>query len=239
MKLKILVVKFFRLLGFNISKIKKPQDLTPFLFHHFNIDLLLDVGANSGQYSLLARRNGYSGSIISFEPLSSAHKKLIVNAKNDNYWKVYPRCGIGSSISELTINISKNSYSSSLLDILPSHTDAAPESKYIGKETVNIKTLDSLFDENLFNLHHKSIYLKIDTQGFEKEVLEGSLTSLQYIKCVELELSVILLYKNQNLYDFFFKFMRENGFELWTLSPGISDPKSGQLLQFDAIFFKK
>jgi len=55
-----------------------------------NIDLILDVGANVGQFAMDIRNEiGYTGQIISFEPLSSAFKLLKVNSKNNMHWKVY------------------------------------------------------------------------------------------------------------------------------------------------------
>jgi hypothetical protein len=85
----------------------------------------------------------------------------------------------------------------------------------------------------------KKVFLKIDTQGFEAHVLAGALKSLQSIFAVQLELSLVPLYANQELYRYFLKFFEEQGFYLWQIIPGFIDNDSGQSLQFDAIFLRK
>lgn len=207
----------------------------PPLRHH-NIDLLFDVGANTGQYATNARREGYSGQIVSFEPLRQAHAALTTNARNDAQWFVHDRVAIGSRIGEVEINVSKNSYSSSILPILESHTSAAPQSVYTDIEDVPLETIDSIFSK-YFRTGQKT-YLKIDTQGYEAEVLSGAEQSLPDIFAVELELSTVPLYEGQLLYDYFINYLTNRGFLLWALMPGFSNAETGQMLQFDAVFVR-
>ena len=93
----------------------------------FATDVILDVGANTGQFAKNLRASGYHGHIISFEPLSSAHAILASAATSDSLWDVAERCAVGASDSWTTINIAGNSYSSSLLPMLDLHREAAPE----------------------------------------------------------------------------------------------------------------
>ena len=81
--------------------------------------------------------------------------------------------------------------------------------------------------------------MKIDTQGFEKNVLEGSINSLKYINGIQIELSLKPLYKGSLLYLDMIKYMKRYNFELVSLENGFSDHKTGELLQVDGIFFKK
>lgn len=199
----------------------------------FEIDLLLDVGANIGQYASLARGNGYKGSIVSFEPLKDAHSFLVKISKSDSLWSVHPRCAIGSDDAMIDINVAKNSYSSSVLPILESHVSAAPKSQYIKKYKTNLVKLDSIFDKFYDS---KKIFLKIDTQGYEKEVLDGVSQNLKNISVVQLELSTVYLYEGQELYDYYFSFFDKKDFTLWSLEKGFSDKNSGKMLQFDAVF---
>ena len=93
--------------------------------------------------------------------------------------------------------------------------------------------MDSIFDQ----FHDsKKIFLKIDTQGYEKEVLNGLCQNLKNINVIQLELSTVYLYEGQELYDHYFSFFDKNGFALWSLEQGFSDKNSGRMLQFDAIF---
>lgn len=203
---------------------------------HHQIDVLLDVGANQGQYARKLRELGYRGKIISFEPLPAAHETLLELAKDDPLWTIHPRCAVGSAVGETEINVSKNSYSSSILPIMKTHVDAAANAAYVGKAKVDVITLDSVFSQ--YCKAGDKIFLKIDTQGFEGEVLKGAMNILPNMAVVQLEMSIVPLYEGQRLYDYFFDFFKERGFFLWALERGFYDPVTGQNLQFDATFVR-
>lgn len=203
-----------------------------------NINLILDVGANVGQYgSELRGHVGYKGRIVSFEPMSLAHEVLTKAAAKDDQWDVSKRVAIGAKQGEIAINISHNSVSSSVLPILESHTSAEPESRYKGSESVPLVTLDSVamkyFSDGTVG------FLKIDTQGYESQVLEGAEKTLASIVGVQLELSLVPLYVGQMLMPELIARMTELGFDLWGISPTFADPESGRMLQVDATFFKR
>jgi FkbM family methyltransferase len=217
--------------GLKVSRISL---LPPPLLYH-KIGLLLDVGANVGQFASEARYQGYSGRIVSFEPLSKAHRELNAKASKDQAWIIHERCALGSAPGEAEINVSRNFQSSSLRSMLAACQKAAPDAVYFAKERIQVITLDSIF--KTYRRDGENVYLKIDTQGYEKEVLDGAKESIKHIKAIQLELSVVPLYESQSLYEYFFQFLREQGFELWALMPDFfSDPKTGRLLQFDGIF---
>jgi len=202
----------------------------------YKIDTVLDIGANSGQFAQQMRVDiGFTGRILSFEPLSTAFQSLQMNAQNDQAWEVF-NYAIGDTEEKQEINIAGNSYSSSLLNMLPSHLKSAPDSKYIGKETIDIKTLDSVF-ENLCKTA-KNVYLKIDTQGFESKVLKGAENSLAHIDTVQMEMSLIPLYDGELLLNEMLSIMSKKGYALIAIEQGFSDPASGQLLQVDGIFHR-
>src|SRR5262249_25228525 len=104
------------------------------VLHSFKPSLVLDVGANEGQYALFLRRMGYSGQIISYDPLSFAYEKLRAIAAPDPNWRVGPGVGCGAIDSKWVINVAGNPASSSLLPMLAAHVDAAPASAYRGTE---------------------------------------------------------------------------------------------------------
>ncbi len=228
---KKLVKTSFNFLGLELRKSTPP--LPPPTLHH-NIDIIFDVGANIGQYALLTRKEGFKRRIVSFEPLPDAHQKLSLNAEKDALWTAHPRCAVGSNLGSTKINISRNSYSSSILPMLDAHSTAAPESIYVGEVETPVITLDSVFDS--YRNQSERIFLKIDTQGYESEVLAGCLSKLPQIKAVQLELSTVPLYEGQELYRYFFDFFESNGFYLWSILPGFANSATGQHLQFDAVF---
>ena len=90
-----------------------------------------------------------------------------------------------------------------------------------------------------WKLINSPICLKIDTQGYEYEILSGGAETLSLVTAVQIELSIIELYQGQKLYKYFIEFFENKNFILYDIIPGFSNKKTGQLLQFDAIFVKK
>ncbi len=207
------------------------------LLKHYKINLIFDVGANTGQYAKELFSYGYKGKILSFEPLSDAHNILVNAAKNISNWKVADRCALGDIDEEIDINITENSVSSSLLEVLPDHVDAAPKSKIIGKEKVKVFRLDSIADKYISD--NDIVFLKIDTQGYEEKVLKGAKETLKKIKGVELELSLVKLFDGQKLYLELIEMMNQEGFSLHSVEPAFTDKKTGRLLQVNGLFFRE
>jgi FkbM family methyltransferase len=200
------------------------------------VDLVLDVGANDGGYGRMLRQTGYRGDILSFEPLSAAHAALLLATAGDARWHVAPRGALGDADGEVTINIAGNSTSSSILPMGQLHADAAPTSRYQGQEVTALRRLDGIDHPALQSA--RSVLLKIDTQGYEMAVLRGAGALLQRIRGVQVELSVVPLYEGQPVFDQVLGFLRDQGFELWDVSPGFVDPQSGRMLQFDGMFYR-
>ena len=201
------------------------------------INVVFDVGANIGQFAKDLRSAGYDGEIVSFEPLSTAHIKLLSNAKKDKKWLIHSRCAIGDDNGKININISQNSVSSSVLPIKEKHISAAPASTYISTENVNKCTLDSVSEKYLRS--NSRFFIKIDTQGFEWEVLDGAKNTISNAIGIICEISFVPLYNNQHLWRDIIDRLEKEGFVLWALQKGLTDPKSGQSLQMDAIFVRK
>lgn len=217
--------------GFRLSRYRPPP---PDPLHALGIDLLLDVGASVGKYAQTVRERGYTGRLVSFEPLPAAHAVLARRASGDPLWQVHERCALGAAAGEAMVNIAGNSYSSSLLPMLPAHAEAAPQSVYVGQAATPVVALDDVFAQ--YRGDAKRIYLKIDTQGFEAEVLAGAARTLPEIFAVHMELSIVPLYEGQKLYPHFFDFFAAQGFELWGLEEEFVDPRTGRMLQFNATF---
>lgn len=234
-KVKDLALKF----GVEMNRYNPKQSQSARLAKHLrqhNIELVLDVGANDGGYGRHLRKIGYEKDIISFEPLSDAHKLLITSAMGDSRWHVAPQMAIGEFDGEITINIAGNSTSSSILNMESQHEDAAPQSRYIGSEQIPIHKLDTFAHPLL--LSHSNIFLKIDTQGYEMQVLEGGKNLLNRISGVQVEMSLIPLYHGQRLYLDVIGYLTSLGFELWNVIPGFTDPRTGRMLQMDGVFFR-
>jgi FkbM family methyltransferase len=199
------------------------------------IDVLLDVGANEGQYAVRMRRAGFDGRIASFEPLSAAFAALERRAAEDRRWDAR-RIALSDADGHADIHVAGNSTSSSLLDMGERHLRSAPESAYVGTEQVPTMRLDSLWDDLVRD--GERVFLKLDVQGFEMHVLRGATRALGELRGVQAELALTPLYEGDSPWRTVVDRLGELGFELVGVEPGFADPGSGRMLQFDGLFLR-
>jgi len=199
-----------------------------------DINLVLDVGANTGQYGKSIRDIGYKGRIVSFEPLTSAFRQLEICSGNDTNWDVV-NIALGNEDGMAEINISTNSQSSSILNMLPKHVAMAPGSAYVGKEEIVIRKLDTIFAD--FYTPSSNVYLKIDAQGFEKNIIDGAENVLDRISGIQMELSLVPLYEGETLLGDMINYMQARNYILMSVEPTYGNSDTGQLLQVDCLFF--
>lgn len=199
-----------------------------------DIDTVLDIGANEGQYAALVRAAGYSGRIVSVEPLPDAFDRLVRRSRTDPRW-VGERRAVGAKIGRITIRVSANSYSSSVLPLTTAHLDVAPESRVVKSIEVDVTTVAALAEAH--DLAPDHTLLKIDTQGFEGAVLDGAGAWLDRVAAVQLEVSHVELYVGQALEPELTARLASHGLVPWTNDPGIS-AANGRLLQSDVLFVR-
>ncbi len=203
---------------------------------HFDIGLVLDIGANVGQFAGELFDNGYAGRIISVEPLPQAHAQLVAAAARQPRWQAFERVALGAEDGMVTLQVAGNSVSSSVLPMLERHVQAAPGSRPTQAIEVRQTTLDAAFAGQL---PQTPTLLKIDTQGYERQVLAGGMRCLAQVPMVLLELSTVPLYDGQWLWTDAIAFLQEQGFELWFLHPDFSDPLTGRVLQYNGLFARR
>jgi FkbM family methyltransferase len=203
--------------------------------HH--VDVVLDVGANSGQYATSLREADFTGRIVSFEPLSAPFARLARSASADPRWDCR-QCALGDVDQTVTMNVAGNSgASSSILPMLQAHRDAFPRANYVGVEDVTVRRLDTAASEFLWP--GEAAFLKIDVQGFERQVITGASSTIDH-HCVgmQLELSLAPLYEGGMLIREALDLMDSLGFVLAGLAPGFIDVRNGRVLQADGVFFR-
>jgi len=201
------------------------------------IDLLLDVGANQGQFARLARLVGYQGEIVSFEPLSRYHEDLRRAAALDGRWRIVPGA-IGSEAAELELNVYENDSFSSLHPI-----NAAGQSRFgglvnvTGVERVRVQTLDSLWPE-LSGGATRRVMLKTDTQGHDLAVLAGAGLVLRDTHAIFTEASIQPIYAGTPLFFELAAWLQARGFLLSGVFPLAHRPENLSLIEIDAFFTK-
>jgi FkbM family methyltransferase len=201
------------------------------------VDVVLDVGANSGQYATGLREANFDRRIVSFEPLAGPFSILERTVSGDPLWDCR-QCALGDYDGKTSMNIAGNAgESSSILPMLTAHRDAFPQANYVGTEDVTIYRLDSVAPEML--RPNDVAFLKIDVQGFENQVIAGGKSTVRD-RCVgmQIELSFVPLYEGGMLIQEALDLVYSLGFTLTGFVPFFFDIRAGRLLQADGVFFR-
>lgn len=200
------------------------------------INVAIDVGAHAGEFASSLRHEGYGGKMISFEPQAQMFRQLKLAARDDPLWTCRNHA-VGSAAGEIDLNISGNEgFSSSIRPMAAIHEAAEPGSSYVNSEAVEVVTLDEALGNSL--THADRPFLKVDTQGYESEVLAGASETLGRCRLVELELVLVELYEGQALFAELVEQMSRHGFLLTDVESGFQDRRSHQLLQIDGLFIR-
>lgn len=202
---------------------------------YLDLGTVLDVGGNIGQYGAALRASGFKGRIISCEPLSDAYPHLERRAHGDPGWTTL-NTAVGTEPGEIEINVSANSYSSSILPMTDAHSLAAPGSEYVRSEKVAMTTVAEIIRAH--RIDPAGTLLKVDTQGYEGQVLDGAGEALSNFAAVQLELSMVPLYDGAPLFEDLVDRMQDAGFGIFALEGGFGDPRTGRMLQCDGFFVR-
>lgn len=198
------------------------------------IDILIDGGANRGQYASWARRCGFGGKIISFEPEAESFRALAASAGADDMWECH-NLALGPSDGEVDLHVSRSSLGTSVLRPNEAHLRAWPDDLAVGIERVSMRSLSSLLPS--LGCAGRNVYLKLDVEGFELAVLEGAGLLLDCVTLLELELSLICLYHGAPVFHDVLNFLTGRGFSIVALEQNHGDDReSGQMLMVDGIF---
>ena len=192
------------------------------LFDRCAIGCVIDVGANTGQYAGFLRDEvGFTGLIVSIEPLAECFDRLERAAAADANWLVV-NCALGSAETEATLNVMAYDQLSSFLE--PNNDGAphmAPLNRVCRRVRVPVRRLDAVLAELETDRRLGPIYLKLDTQGFDLEVIKGAGAALPRIRALQTELSVVPIYDRMPDWQTALATLQGQGFELsglWTVN---------------------
>ena len=238
------VLKASRSFGYDIVPLREMKE-RDFALHlsqlleRLKVDCVLDVGANIGQYhDFLRDRVYYDGPIVSFEPVSRQVELLRERARGDRDWHI-ESYALGSSEGSLPIKVMVSDQFSSFLE-----PDNSRIHDYDGLnvphhvETVAVRTLDAVLPGLRQRLKFSRPYLKLDTQGFDLEVLQGSHQSLRDVRGLQTEASVIGIYKNMPGYMDSIRYLDQRGFDVTGFYP-VSRDRALRLIEFDCVMVNR
>jgi FkbM family methyltransferase len=201
------------------------------------ITLVLDIGANEGQYAERLRRAGYAGRIVSFEPQAAAHSALSGRAAGDPAWQVAPPLALGEAAGKATLNLSADSGMSSLHGFDDGMAELLDSARFVGSEEVATDRLDAVFDS--YAGANDQVLVKIDTQGSEEAVLAGGAGVLQRIRLFQVELSLVPVYAEQPDWRTMVAWFDSHGFDLVLIIPGYFNRRTARLIEMDGLFARR
>lgn len=195
-------LNYARLISYRLISLRKlhsvwEQQHLKKVLSHYQVDCVFDVGANYGQYAQMLRRKAkYKGLIVSFEPIPAAASVLREMSAKDPMW-IIEECALSSKNGEQVFNIMSNSQFSSLSE--PNHEDIDLFKKMneVSREVI-VKTemLDNAYDRLQKRYRFARPFLKMDTQGFDVEIVSHSQSTVQKFIGLQSELAVNKIYKD-------------------------------------------
>jgi FkbM family methyltransferase len=198
-----------------------------------NIDCVIDVGANTGQYGHFIRHEvGFDGPIISFEPVPATFSKLQAAASEDGNWKAF-QMALGREPGLLPINVMASSVFSSFKR--PTEDSLFAGNKVVSQVKVKVERLDRFIVEQGFSFNN--MLLKLDTQGFDLEVLRGAEGILDQIQAIQTELSFLAIYDGMPAYNEVSQELKNRGFVVSGMYPVTLT--NLQAIEFDGIFVRE
>lgn len=208
------------------------------VFERRRVDCVLDVGANRGQYFRFLRyRLGFTGPVASFEPIPELAADLADRARFEENWTIFP-CALGATPGSLRLNVMARHSFSSALTPDHSHTDTFAEKNVVERVIeVPVRTLDDAWSEISAAWQVYRPYLKLDTQGYDLEVLAGGREALAAVPALQTELSFQPLYIGMPDWRRSIDTVAAAGFEVASLFPVTCDAEQ-RLIEADCVFVR-
>jgi FkbM family methyltransferase len=206
------------------------------VFDARGVNCVIDVGGHHGEFALQLRELGYRGRIVSFEPTRATHAVLENKARGDLQWHVR-RLALGAEDCEKELQLYQGTVFNSFLsssEIGSRRFGSAMERD--GRERVQMRRLDHIFDECVHGLARPRVFLKMDTQGWDLEVLEGARGALHSIVGIQTELAIKHCYDGMTSYQHALARCESLGFDLVGVFPVAFAEDGLRLIEVDCVF---
>ncbi len=207
------------------------------LFAALDINCVIDVGGHRGEYATLLRNNGYRGEIISFEPVLESYQHLMKLSAQDSNWQVH-RMGLGNVETTLDINVGEHTNFSSFHEPSSYGHATNPHIATTAVQTVPVKRLDAIFDKIMAHIPTPRIYLKMDTQGWDANVFEGTEGCRDRILALQSEMSIQPLYDGMPTWMQTIEQYQAGGYEISSMFAGFRDDAL-RLSEFDCVMVRQ
>jgi FkbM family methyltransferase len=206
------------------------------LLRMYRVNCVLDVGANRGQYARRLRTAGYTGRIVSFEPVAEAFAELERAAAGDPGWSVH-RCALGRENGVATINEVPGTLSS----LLPPTRFGARRYARLRdpmQRDVQMRRLDGMLDDVVGGVPSSRVFLKLDTQGYDTEVFAGLGDRAQDLVGLQAEVALMPIYDGMPRMPDAIAVYEAAGFEITALYPVSRERRTARVLEFDCVMVR-
>jgi len=231
--LKYLVRDIFNFVGADVVRFPKAALGMKWL-RELNINTVVDVGANLGQFAQKIIKILPHSKVLSFEPLPKEFGKLKKKFGSNPNISVF-NYALGNNVGKTYFHKSEFSPSSSVLDMSAIHKANFPFTSSSTKIEVVIERLDNFLLK--INPDEKTL-IKLDVQGYESEVISGGEKVISKSKVLIIEISFRELYDGQKLFDDIYPHLRELGYRYKGSLNNVYSNLTGEILQGDSVFIK-
>jgi len=208
----------------------------PALFEMYGVNCVIDVGAHEGEYAMRLRDGGYTGRIVSFEPVPRAFGELARRAADDPDWFAY-ELALGREEARTTINAVPGTLSSLRP---PTEFGARRYRRLQDPESieVEVRRLDAMLDELVDGLDDPRPYLKLDTQGFDLDAFAGAGDRVADFVGMQSELALIEIYEGMPRLPDALGVYEGAGFDVAAMYPVSRQSKTARVLEFDCVMVR-
>ncbi len=202
----------------------------------YGVNVVIDVGANEGQYASALRRCGYRGVIHSFEPGLAAYEVLTRASASDPLWHTH-RLALGREESTMSLNAVPGTLSS-FLPATEFGAERYNRLKAPQAEQVAVRRLDRLLPKLLADVADPRPYLKLDTQGYDLEVFAGLGDTAESFVAMQSEVALLRIYAGMPRMSEALNVYEAAGFEIAGLYTVTKDVRTSRVLEFDCILVR-
>jgi FkbM family methyltransferase len=225
--------------GYRLDKRRRVNDTIEAhlanLLPELGVNCVVDVGGNEGQFGRLLRGIGYRHRIVSLEPVRSVYELLAEGASGDREWTTFP-LALGAAPSRMRIHVPPSTQFASFREASEyGRSQFATRMEGDRTEEVEVSTLDAMWPRFVEGIASPVVFVKLDTQGYDMEVLKGGARSIPRIAGVQCELAVKHIYEGVPGYLEVLRALAGMGFELTGLYPITREDKTLSIIEMDCV----
>jgi FkbM family methyltransferase len=240
--IKRIVQRVLNRLGYQIMRLPAPHSherLIAALLPALRVNCVIDVGGHRGEFYRLLRRAGYQGRVVSFEPFGESFQHLRRITAGDPDWRGWD-VALGREAGTLSLNVPDSTSFASFLRPNDYCEARFPEARWSGRAVpVGVKRLDSLYPEVVAGIERPRVFLKMDTQGWDSQVIDGAGAVLADVVALQSEISAIPIYDGMRTLMESVAHYESLGFELTNLFPVTFDAADVRVIEYDCVMCRR